>query len=99
MGQSEIEVDNVVDFVVNVMQPGAGDELQALKKGTTEIADMIVINKYDSDYKRQCEYLKEKLSNLHCIASPKHPEINWQVPIELVSTLGNFNVESIWAKA
>ena len=48
VGQSEIEIDNVVDFVVYVIPPGSGDGLQGSKKGVMEIADLVVINKYDS---------------------------------------------------
>lgn len=54
VGQSEIEIDNVVDFVVYVVPPGSGDGLQGAKKGVMEIADLICINKYDSEYKKVC---------------------------------------------
>ena len=54
VGQSEIEVDNVVDFVVFVVPPGSGDSLQGSKKGVMEIADLICINKYDTEYKKVC---------------------------------------------
>lgn len=47
VGQSEIEIDNVVDFVVYVIPPGSGDALQGSKKGIMEIADLVVVNKYD----------------------------------------------------
>jgi len=58
VGQSEIEVDNVVDFVVFVVPPGSGDSLQGSKKGVMEIADLICINKYDTEYKKVCQRLK-----------------------------------------
>ena len=58
VGQSEIEIDNVVDFVSFIVPPGSGDSLQGSKKGVMEIADLICINKYDSDYKKVCERLK-----------------------------------------
>lgn len=58
VGQSEIEIDTVSDFVVYVVPPGSGDSLQGAKKGVMEIADLVVVNKYDSDYKRICERLK-----------------------------------------
>ena len=51
VGQSEIEIDQVSDFVVYVVPPGSGDGLQGAKKGVMEIADLIVINKYDSEFK------------------------------------------------
>lgn len=58
LGQSEIEVDNCVDFVIYVVPPGSGDGLQGSKKGVMEIADLILINKYDGEYKKVCQRLK-----------------------------------------
>ena len=49
VGQSEIEVAEMVDFFLVMLLPGAGDELQGLKKGIVELADAIVINKADGD--------------------------------------------------
>lgn len=51
VGQSEIEIDQVSDFVVYVVPPGSGDGLQGAKKGVMEIADLIVVNKFDSEFK------------------------------------------------
>jgi len=49
VGQSETEVRNMVDFFLLLMLPGAGDELQGIKKGIMEMADAILINKADGD--------------------------------------------------
>ena len=49
IGQSETTVADMVDFFLVLMLPGAGDELQGIKKGVLEIADMIAINKADGD--------------------------------------------------
>ena len=48
-GQSEIAVKNMVDFFLLLMQPGAGDELQGIKKGIVEMADAIAITKADGE--------------------------------------------------
>ena len=48
-GQSEIAIKNMVDFFLLLIQPGAGDELQGIKKGIVEMADAIVITKADGD--------------------------------------------------
>ena len=48
-GQSEVAVSDMTDFFLVLMLPGAGDELQGIKKGVLEIADMIVVNKADAD--------------------------------------------------
>lgn len=57
VGQSEIEINALTDFVVYVVPPGSGDGLQGSKKGVMEIADMICINKYDGDFKPVCKRL------------------------------------------
>ena len=48
-GQSETMVADMTDFFLVLMLPGAGDELQGLKKGIVELADMIAVNKADGD--------------------------------------------------
>ena len=49
VGQSEIEVANLTDITILVLQPGAGDDLQGIKRGIMEIADIIVVNKSDGE--------------------------------------------------
>ncbi len=49
IGQSETTVADMTDFFLVLMLPGAGDELQGLKKGIVELADMIAVNKADGD--------------------------------------------------
>jgi LAO/AO transport system kinase len=49
VGQSELEVASMVDCFLVLLQPGAGDELQGIKKGVLELADMLVVHKADGD--------------------------------------------------
>jgi GTPase len=49
VGQSEVAVSELVDTFVVLMMPGAGDELQGIKKGILELADLVVVNKADGD--------------------------------------------------
>ena len=49
IGQSEVAVRSMVDFFAVLLQPGAGDELQGIKKGALELADALVVNKADGD--------------------------------------------------
>ena len=65
-----------MDFVVYVVPPGSGDGLQGSKKGVMEIADLVVINKYDSDYKRVCERLKRVIEGSLSLSIPKHKTLN-----------------------
>ena len=112
VGQSEIEIDQVSDFIVYVVPPGAGDGLQGAKKGVMEIADLVVINKFDSEYKLVCKSLKRKLEGALSLTMPKHmmglisttgerivPNSNWHCPVELVSAEDDFNVMTIWDHA
>lgn len=101
VGQSEIEIDNVVDFVVYVVPPGSGDGLQGSKKGVMEIADLVAINKYDSEYKKVCERLKRQIENSITLTVPKHnyDDFYWFAPVELVSAKQPFNIENIWNHA
>jgi LAO/AO transport system kinase len=54
-GQSEVEVAEVADLKVVVMAPGLGDQVQTLKAGVLEIADLLVVNKSDQAYAERCE--------------------------------------------
>ena len=97
VGQSEIEIDNVADFIVYVVPPASGDELQASKKGVMEIADWVVVNKYDSEYVKSCRIVKHQiLGGLH-LSRPKVD--GWTVPVELVSAHQEINIDSVWKNA
>lgn len=94
-GQSEIAVSNMVDFFLVLMLPGAGDELQGIKRGVLEIADMIAVNKADGDnVKRADETASAYLSALNII-TPKSPD--WRVPVITCSALENKGLDGIWA--
>jgi LAO/AO transport system kinase len=55
VGQSETEVDSVCDCVLLVLPPAGGDELQAMKKGIMEVADLVVVNKADGNLKQNAK--------------------------------------------
>ena len=74
-----------MDFVVYVIPPGSGDGLQGSKKGVMEIADLVCINKYDSEYKRVCERLKRQIESSMTLSMPKHTDFEWYASVELVS--------------
>jgi len=78
-GQSETMVADMTDFFLVLMLPGAGDELQGLKKGVIEIADMLAINKTDGDnVKRAKAAAAEYRAALH-ILNPR--SLNWSLPV------------------
>jgi LAO/AO transport system kinase len=96
VGQSETTVAEMTDFFLVLMLPGAGDELQGIKKGVLEIADMIAVNKSEGDNRaRAVRAAGEYRAALH-IMMPASP--NWSPPVVLVSGLENAGLDDMWAK-
>ena len=79
VGQSEIAVADMTDFFLVLALPGAGDELQALKKGVVELADMIVVNKADGDNLSRARLAAAEYGAALHILSPRSP--NWSPPV------------------
>ncbi len=63
VGQSETAVARITDFFLLLMRPGGGDDLQGIKRGIMEMADLICINKADGDQLRQAKLAKNHLEN------------------------------------
>ena len=96
IGQSETAVCDMTDFFLALMLPGAGDELQGIKKGLVELADMIAINKADGDnIKRANLAAGEYRSALH-ILTPRSE--HWQPPVLTYSALTGAGIETLWQK-
>jgi len=96
VGQSEIAVADMTDFFLLLMLPGAGDELQGLKKGVVELADMIAVNKADGDnVGRAKAAAAEYRAALH-ILSPRSP--NWSPPVVTYSALTGDGIGELWAR-
>ena len=95
VGQSETVVAEMVDFFLVLMLPGAGDELQGIKKGVIEIADMIAVNKADGEngLRRALAAAQEYKTALH-IMTPLSP--NWRPPVVTCSGLENQGLTEIW---
>ena len=94
VGQSEVEVANLVDFFCLVQIAGAGDELQGIKKGVMEVADVIVINKCDDDNKMMAELARNMFENALHIVKPKYNE--WHAPVITCSARDNTGIKNIW---
>jgi len=94
VGQSEIEVASMVDCFTLLQLPGAGDELQGIKKGIMEISDIILINKAEGDNVHKAQLAKSQIENaLHIL---KGRNDNWIVKVLLVSALENEGIEEFW---
>src|SRR5947199_1472689 len=96
IGQSETAVADMTDFFLVLMLPGAGDELQGIKKGVVELADMIAVNKADGDnIKRAKAAAGEYRAALH-ILTPRSP--NWAPPVATYSALTEDGIPALWDK-
>src|SRR5690348_14880279 len=96
IGQSETVVSDMTDFFLALMLPGAGDELQGIKKGLVELADMIAINKADGDnVKRANAAAAEYRSALH-ILNPRSE--HWHPPVVTYSALTGTGIAELWQK-
>jgi LAO/AO transport system kinase len=94
VGQSETTVAEMVDIFVVLLLAGAGDDLQGIKKGIIELADVIAINKADGDnVSRATAAAAEYQSALH-ILTPA--DALWQPPVLTISGLGNQGLERLW---
>ena len=95
VGQSEVAVASMVDFFLVLMLPGAGDELQGIKKGIIEIADGLAVNKCDGDnVTRATQAAAEYQGALRLF---RHTSANWDPPVLTVSALEGRGMDAVWA--
>src|SRR6202451_4287873 len=95
VGQSEIAVADMTDFFLVLALAGAGDELQALKKGVVELADMIAVNKADGDNVSRAKLAAAEYGAALHILSPRSP--NWSPPVITCSALKGDGIEALWS--
>ena len=95
VGQSETAVADMTDFFLLLMLPGAGDEMQGIKKGVIELADMIAVNKADGDnVARATAAAAEYRSALH-ILSPRSAD--WAPPVVTYSARTGAGIADLWS--
>ena len=94
VGQSEIMVSQMVDFFLALMLPGAGDELQGIKKGILEIADMIAVNKADGEMKNAANRAVMEYQHALEILNPK--SANWKPRSLSCSAFNGDGLAAIW---
>jgi LAO/AO transport system kinase len=96
VGQSETAVADLTDFFLVLMLPGAGDELQGIKKGILELADMIAVNKADGDgAARASAAAAEYRAALHILTPASKA---WAPPVVTVSGLTGDGLDDLWAR-
>jgi LAO/AO transport system kinase len=94
VGQSETVVADMVDCFVLIAAPGGGDELQGIKRGIMELADVIVINKADGDLLPAARRAASDHRQAVHLLRPKHP--GWTVPVLLSSALQGTGIDEVW---
>jgi LAO/AO transport system kinase len=97
IGQSETAVCDMTDFFLALMLPGAGDELQGIKKGLVELADMIAINKADGDNIKRANLAAAEYRGALHILSPRSE--HWHPPVITYSALTGTGIDTLWQKA
>jgi len=93
-GQSETDVAEMVDMFVLILPPTAGDELQGLKRGIIELADLILVNKADGDLAPHALDTAAEYASAMRLVRPSVPER--EVPVRAISALSGEGVAEIW---
>ena len=96
IGQSETAVADMTDFFLVLMLPGAGDELQGLKKGIVELADMIAVNKADGDNVERARLATADYRGALNILTPQ--SATWAPPVVTYSAMTGNGIAELWAQ-
>src|SRR3954454_11929233 len=93
-GQSETSVAEMTDMFLLVLPPAAGDELQGIKRGIIELADLILVNKADGALRDHAQRSAAEYANAMRLIRPAHAE--WQVAVRAVSALTGEGIDTVW---
>ncbi len=94
VGQSETVVADMVDFFLVLMLSGAGDDLQGIKKGILELADMIAVNKADGDNETRAQLAASDYRMALHLMTPA--STTWTPPVLTCSVLSNTGLDELW---
>ena len=94
VGQSEAAVAGLVDTLVLLLIPGAGDELQGIKKGVLELADIIAVNKSDGDNVQRAQRARRDFRAALHLVRPRSE--HWTVPVMLLSGIDGTGIDELW---
>lgn len=94
VGQSETTVAEMVDMFLLLLAPGGGDELQGIKRGVMELADLIVINKADGDLLAPAKRAATEYRGALGLIRPKYAE--WRPRVRLASAKEGSGIDEIW---
>jgi LAO/AO transport system kinase len=94
VGQSEVAVSNMVDTFVFLTLARSGDQLQGIKKGVLELADIVVVNKADGEHLAEARKAARELSGAIRLIYPR--ETLWRPPVLTMSALERTGLEELW---
>jgi LAO/AO transport system kinase len=94
VGQSETKVAEMTDMFILLLLPGAGDELQGIKRGIMELADLVLINKADDDLKVVAERSAVDYRNALTLLHPRSAD--WKVEVKTCSSRDNTGIDEVW---
>ncbi len=103
VGQSEVAVAGMTDMFILLQLPNAGDDLQAIKRGVMELADLVVINKADIDEAAATRARAQISSALHLVGQRGQPDGHasggpqWQAQVLQLSALKSQGLDAFWA--
>ncbi len=95
VGQSETAVHSMVDMFLLLQIAGAGDELQGIKRGIMEMADMVAINKADGENKRRAEMARSLYVN--ALSLFPTPESGWKPQVFTCSAIEGAGLSDMWS--
>ncbi|KAL6066598.1 Methylmalonyl Co-A mutase-associated GTPase MeaB [Balamuthia mandrillaris] len=95
VGQSETAVEDMVDMFVLLVPPAGGDELQGIKKGIMELADLLIVNKQDGDFVNQARRTSFEYKSALKLMQPKWQ--CWRPRVQACSSLTDQGLPEIWA--
>jgi LAO/AO transport system kinase len=94
VGQAETAVAEIVDMFVLILPPAGGDELQGIKRGIVEFADLVLVNKADGELAAAAHRTAADYAGAMGLIRPPNPE--WQVPVRAVSALEGTGIREVW---
>ncbi|MEE9281803.1 MAG: methylmalonyl Co-A mutase-associated GTPase MeaB [Myxococcota bacterium] len=94
VGQSEIEVRSMVDFFAVLLQPGAGDDLQGIKRGVLELADALVVNKADGECAQLAQ--RARVDYEHALQLLRPATATWRPPVLVASARLGTGIAEFW---
>ena len=94
VGQSETVVSSMVDFFLVLMLPGAGDDLQGIKRGVMEVADLLVINKSDGSNEQPATAARNDYTHALKLLTPE--TATWEPKVLTCSAMLNRGLQEVW---